>query len=84
MAVMKLDPQSSRTLGMTRKPGHSVPVGSGAARRSKPGRLRLTLRIGRTARIRLRSARTAKLTLFVRASHAKRTERYTRLIRLSR
>lgn len=83
-AAMKLDARTSRVLGMTRKIGHSVRVGSGSARRSKAGRFRLTLHVPRSARIGLRSARSGKLTLLLTARHSKRTENHKRIIRLSR
>jgi hypothetical protein len=84
MAVMNLDARTARALGMTRRIGHSVRVGSGSARRAKAGRLRLTLRIPRSARIGLRSARSGRLTLVLIATHSARSESYKRIIRLSR
>lgn len=81
---MKLDSRTSRALGMTRKAARSVRVGSGSARRSKAGRVRITLHVPRATRIALRSARSGTLTLLVTASGAKRTEHYRRSIALSR
>jgi V8-like Glu-specific endopeptidase len=83
-AVMKLDSRTSRALGMTRKAARSVRVGSGSARRSKAGRVRITLHVPRATRIALRSARSGTLTLLVTASGAKRTEHLRRSIALSR
>lgn len=84
VAVMNLDLPTSRALGLSRKLGGSARVGSGSARRSTAGRLRLTLRIPRATRRALRSVRSGKLTLLVTASHSKRTEHYSRVILLSR
>jgi hypothetical protein len=83
-AAMRLDSHASKTSGLTRKLGHGARLGSGSARRSTAGRVRLTLRVPRAARIWLRSARSRKLTLFITAIGSKRTASYTRIIELSR
>jgi hypothetical protein len=83
-AAMRLDSHASKTSGLTRKLGHGARLGLGSARRSTAGRVRLTLRVPRAARIWLRSARSGKLTLFITAIGSKRTASYTRIIELSR
>ena len=83
-SVMNLDPRTARRLGLTRRVGRAVRVGSGSARYTGPGRYRLTLRIPRNARVRLRPARSGRLTLFVAARRYARTENHKRIIRLVR
>jgi len=83
-SIMNLDSKTARRLGLTRKVGHAVRVGSGSARHAKAGRYRLTLRIPRAARVGLRPARSGKLTLHVAARRYARTENHQRIIRLSR
>ena len=83
-STMNLDSKTARRLGLTRKLGHAVRVGSGSARHTKPGRYRLTLRIPRAARIGLRPARSGKLALRVAATRYSRRENHQRSIRLSR
>jgi len=84
MSTVKLDSKTARRLGLTRKVGRAVRVGSGSARHTKAGRYRLTLRIPRAARIGLRPARSGKLTLNVAATRYARMENHQRIIRLSR
>ena len=84
-STLRLDANTSRRLGFTRRKGQAKRIGVGEAERLSAGTLRVTIRLSRRTVKRLRRARRGTLTLRVSATDDdERRERITRTIKLRR